>query len=81
MQRMVQYFMNISCALLRTKGLNIWREGLKMRERRREDLARRRRRNADKEGMRENEGEMRKTKEGAKNTEGPRKGNNLYQRY
>ena len=52
-----------------------------MRERRREDLARRRRRKADKEGMRGNEGEMRKTKEGAKNTEGPRKGNNLYQRY
>ena len=52
-----------------------------MRERRREDLARRRRRKTDKEGMRGNEGEMRKTKEGAKNTEGPRKGNNLYQRY
>lgn len=43
-------------------------EGLKMRERRREDLARRRRRKADKEGMRGNEGEMRKTKEGEQKT-------------
>lgn len=53
-------------------------EGLKMRERRREDLARRRRRKADKEGMRGNEEDERRR---AKNTEGPRKGNNLYQRY
>lgn len=49
-----------------------------MREGRREDLARRRRRKADKEGMRGNEEDERRR---AKNTEGPRKGNNLYQRY